>query len=80
MPHNEILYSAPAKEGGKTCTATLRCKRAAPGTTLAVQSEETPVWTQRDRHGDSEGSHDPRLFHLRLSASHDLRQWPSLPQ
>ena len=43
--YNEILYSSPAKAGGRTCVAALKCKRAAPGAVLMVQTEENPSWT-----------------------------------
>ena len=42
--YNEILHSSPAKAGGRTCVAALKCKRTAPGAALTVQTD--PSWTQ----------------------------------
>ena len=42
--YNEILYSAPAKAGGRTCTTALRCKRTTPRAILTAQPEGGPSW------------------------------------
>ena len=44
--YNEILYSAPAKADGKTCSTALQCKRIAPSAVNVVLPAAKPAWTQ----------------------------------